>query len=81
MLAIEWEKKKINFQYIRLESLLKDIKISFQSFEWFSFNHILQELNDKVDSLSKEALQFLLGAFGYYEFMEGEEIKAMEFKL
>jgi hypothetical protein len=79
MLTIEWAKQNIKVQYIRLESLLKDIKLFFQSFEWLSFNHILHELNDKENSLSKEALQLLVGAFGYYEFMEGEEIEAMEF--
>jgi ribonuclease HI len=80
-MVIEWERKKANVHNIRLESLLQDIKLSFQSFEWLSFNHILCELNEKEDSLSKESLQLLVGAFGYYEFIEGEEIEAMEFRL
>jgi hypothetical protein len=41
----------------------------------------LRELNFKVDELSKEALSLPTGAFGYYEFMDGEETKAMEFRL
>jgi hypothetical protein len=52
-LAIEWAKQKIKVQDIRLESLLRDIKLSFRSFEWLSFSHILRELNEKAYSLSK----------------------------
>jgi hypothetical protein len=37
------------------------------------------ELNTKEDELSKEALLLPVGVFGYYEFLEGEEIEAMEF--
>jgi hypothetical protein len=46
MLPIKWPKQMMEVQDIRLESLLKDIKLSFQSFEWFSFNHIPWELKD-----------------------------------
>jgi len=80
-LVIEWAKQKIKVQDIRLESLLKDIKFPFRSFEWISFSHILQEVNEKENSLSKEALLLPVGAFGYYEFMDGEDIEAMEFRL
>jgi hypothetical protein len=31
--------------------------------------------------MSKEALLLPVGAFGYYEFMDGEDIEAMEFRL
>jgi hypothetical protein len=34
-----------------------------------------------VDELSKEAPSLLVGAFGYYKFLEREEIEAMEFHL
>jgi hypothetical protein len=46
-----------------------------------SFQHILRELNVKADELSKEALQLQRGAFGYYEYFEGTETEAMEFRL
>jgi hypothetical protein len=41
----------------------------------------MRELNTKVDELSTEALELPNGAFGYYEFMDGIETKAMEFRL
>jgi len=60
---------------------MRDIEINFKSFEWLSFHHILRELNTKADELSKEALLLPDGVFGYYEFLEGEEIEDMEFHL
>lgn len=41
-LVIEWAKQKVNVQDIRLEPLLRDIKLSYQSFEWLSFSHIFR---------------------------------------
>jgi hypothetical protein len=46
-----------------------------------SFHHILRELNAKVDEISKEALQLKRGAFGHYEYFDGTETKAMEFRV
>jgi hypothetical protein len=60
---------------------LKEIKLNFRAFEWLSFHHVLRELNSKADELSKEALELQKGAFGFYEFFEGEETEAMEFIL
>ena len=64
---------------VRLAPLFNDIKLAYQSFKWLSFSHILRKLNGKVNELSKEALSLPPGAFGLYEFIDGEEIKAMEF--
>jgi hypothetical protein len=50
-------------------------------FDWLSFQHIYRELNTVVDNISKEALQLPKGAFGYYEFTDGEESQALEFQL
>jgi hypothetical protein len=52
-LVIDWAHQKNSARDVRLTPLMRDIKLSFQSFEWLSFNHILQELNEKVDELSK----------------------------
>lgn len=60
---------------------MRDIRLSFQSFDWLSFQHILRELYVKADKLSKEALQLQRGAFGYYKYFEGTETEAMEFRL
>jgi hypothetical protein len=46
-----------------------------------SFHHILHELNVNANELSKEALSLPIGAFGFYEYIEGEEVEAMEFQL
>jgi len=46
-----------------------------------SFHHVLRELNVNVDELSKEVLQLQRGSFGYYEYFEGVETEAMEFRL
>jgi ribonuclease HI len=80
-LVIDWARQKISAQDVKLAPLLRDIKLSFQSFEWLYFSHILRELNKKVDELSKEALSLPVGAFGLYKFFEGVETKAMEFCL
>jgi hypothetical protein len=65
-LVIKWVKQKANVQDVRLAPLLRHINLSYQSFEWLSFNHTLWELNGKVDEISKEP-------FRYYEFVVGEE--------
>jgi ribonuclease HI len=80
-LVIDWEKGKLSIQNINLANITRDIRLSFQSFEWISFQHVLRELNVKADELSKEALQLQRGAFGYYEYFEGTETEAMEFRL
>jgi ribonuclease HI len=72
-LVIDWAKGKMSIQNIILVNILRDIRLSFQSFEWLSFQHILRELNVKADDLSKEALQLQRGAFRYYEYFEGTE--------
>jgi hypothetical protein len=59
--------------------LLCVLKNSLQSFEWLSYNHIFRELNEKSNSLSKEALSLPMGALGFYEFLDNEEKKYMEF--
>jgi hypothetical protein len=79
--VIDWARGINNIQNPRLASLLRDIKLTFRDFEWLSFQHILRELNSKADELSKEALQLQKGAFGFYEFFEGTETEAMEFRL
>ena len=80
-LVIDWERGKNSAQDIHLSTILRDIKATFQTFEWISFSHILQELKTKADELSKEALILPMGAFGHYEFLEGREIEAMDFCL
>jgi hypothetical protein len=74
-------RQKSSAQDIILASLLRDIKLAYQSFEWLSFSHILRELKEKVDELSKDALSLPIGSFGYYEFIEAKEVQAMEFRL
>ena len=70
-LVIDWAKGKISIQNINLANIMQDIRLSFQSFDWMSFQHILRELNVNVDEISKEALQVQRGAFGYYKYFEG----------
>jgi hypothetical protein len=65
---------------VRLEPFLRDIKSALQSFDWISFCHIYREINGKVDVLSKEALSLPVGALGFYEFIDNEETKSMEFQ-
>jgi hypothetical protein len=72
-LVIDWVHQNIITQDVRLEPLLWDIKLTFQSFEWLSFSHILHELNQKYDEISKEDLTFPIGAFGLYQFHDGVE--------
>jgi ribonuclease HI len=80
-LAIDWAQGKLEIQNVNLSNILRDIKLDFPSFEWISFHHVLRELNVKADELSKEALQLQRGAFGYYEYFDGVETEAMEFRL
>jgi hypothetical protein len=58
---------------------MREIQLAFQSFECLSFHHILRELNNKADKLSKEALQLQRGSFDFYEYFDGTKIEAMEF--
>jgi hypothetical protein len=78
-LVIDCSHQKVTATYVRLTPLLRNIKLSYQCFECLSFNHILRKINSKIDELSKEALSLPKGAFGLYEFIDGEEIEAMEF--
>ena len=80
-LLIDWAKGKTSFQNINMANILRDIRLSFQSFDLLYFQYILRELNVKVDELSKEVLQLQRGPFGYYEYFEGIEKEAMEFQL
>jgi len=64
---------------MRLGPVLQDILVSSQNFEWISFIHIRRELNEKVDELSKESMSLPVGALGFYEFIDGEDIDSMEF--
>jgi ribonuclease HI len=80
-LVNDWVRRNITAQDVRLERLLRDIKLTFQSYEWLSFSHILCELNQKVDEFFKQALTFHVGAFRLYEVYDGVQTKAMEFLL
>jgi ribonuclease HI len=77
-LVIEWAQGRVNIQNIHLSNILRDIRLTFQDFEWLSFHHIPRELNSKADELSKEALELHSGTYAYYEYKEGVEAEAME---
>jgi hypothetical protein len=70
-MEIDWARGNIFIQNPNLDSILRVIKLNFRDFEWFSFHHILCELNSKEDELSKEALQLQRGALCFYEFFDG----------
>jgi hypothetical protein len=78
--VIDWANNKFLILYVRLSSLLQEIKLVTQLFEWIYFNHLYRELNVKVDTLSKEDLSLPVGALGLYEFVDGEEVESMEFQ-
>jgi hypothetical protein len=80
-LVIDWAQGKISIQNINMYTFMRGVRLTYQSFEWLYFHHILRELKSKVDELSKEALQLQRGAFKYYEYFDGTETKAMEFHL
>jgi ribonuclease HI len=80
-LVVDWACNKVKVENMGLGYLLRDVEFQSSSFEWVSFHHILRELNSKVDNLSKEALLFLKGDFGFYEYINGEEKEGMEFQL
>jgi phage I-like protein len=48
---------------------------------WSLFTHVYQELNSKVDALSKEAMEMEVGAFISKEFFEGHMVEEMLFLL
>jgi len=73
--------QNISSQDVILAPLLRDIKFSFQYIEWLTFIHILREINEKDDDLSREAFTLPVGAFGIYELFHGVEKKSMEFCL
>lgn len=52
-LVIDWAQGKIDIQNTSLATVMREIRLTFQSFEWLSFHHILRELNLKADELSK----------------------------
>jgi ribonuclease HI len=72
-LVIDWARQKNEVQDIGLATIMRDIKLAFQYFEWLKFQHVLRELNVKESDLSKEALLIPTDAFGFYEYFDGEE--------
>lgn len=80
-LVIDWANQKATVSDVSLEPLLRDIKLPMQSFEWLSFSHIFRELDEKANSLSKEALSLPVGELGFYEFLDNVEAESMEFQL
>ena len=70
---------KNDVQAMLLNSLLQQICESIQMFECASFTHIYKELNVKAYQLSKEVLMVLNGTFVYHEYLNGNEVEAMEF--
>jgi hypothetical protein len=79
-LVIDWDGQKIEFQDIRLTPIMRDIKLTYPPFEWISFHHVLRELNEKEDALSKEAMLLPSRAFRVYEYFDGVETQVMEFR-
>jgi hypothetical protein len=79
--VIDWAQGKISIQNINLSIVMRYVGLTYQSFEWLYFHHILRELNSKANELSKEALQLQRGAFKYYEYSDGSEIEALEFHM
>jgi len=65
---------------IRLIFLLQNIRKDLNAMEWYSCNHIYQDLNFQVDPLSKEALALSSGTCRIYDSNEGEELVSMEFQ-
>jgi hypothetical protein len=61
---------------VSLGPLLQYIEISLRSYVWLSFQHIYKEPKFKANKLSKESLLLSKGAFGYYEYIDGEEKEA-----
>jgi ribonuclease HI len=80
-IVIDWAMGKASIQNQLLETIMRDIKLNFRAFENMYFLHTMCEYNTKADSLSKEALELPTGAYGYYEFDEGNKIEAMEYRL
>jgi hypothetical protein len=80
-MVIVWASEKISIQNPSMATIVRDIKLNYRAFGRLSFHHILWELNTKANELSKEALELPNGAFGYYEFMDGTGIEALEFHL
>jgi hypothetical protein len=70
---------KIEVQDLRLTTLMRDIRLASHSFELLEFHHILMELNEKEDVMSKEVLLLPSRSFGVYKYFDGLETKAMEF--
>jgi len=52
-LVIDWENGKNLVQDIRLQNIMRDIKLTCCAFEKLSFLHILQKMNSKADKHSK----------------------------
>jgi hypothetical protein len=73
--------QKYSMEGVRPSPLFQDTLIHFQCFEWPSFNQIqiYENLNMKADELLNEALCWLVKAFGFYEYLDGEEVESMDF--
>jgi hypothetical protein len=48
-------------------------------FDWLSFTHIFQELNQKENQIFKEVSKCCDGFFSIQEFIDGEEYESVEF--
>jgi ribonuclease HI len=77
-LVIKWAQGRVNIPNIHLSNILRDIRLTFQDFEWMSLHHIPRELNSKANELSKDALEIHSGTYVYYEYKEGVEAETAE---
>jgi hypothetical protein len=64
-MAINWANGKTTIQNPNLESIMKDIKLSFRAFERIIYHHILCELNSKATDLSKNPWNCQMGPLDF----------------
>jgi ribonuclease HI len=79
--VVDWINGKTHIQVARLQPVMNMIREMLGELEWYSCSHVYRELNQKVDQLSKEALEMEFGAFFYQEFQNNLPVHDMSFDL
>jgi hypothetical protein len=79
--VVDWINGMIDFQVRRLHPIMRQVREFIDNLEWFSCKHILRELNEDANWLSKEALDLDVDTFILQEFFDNQNINEMNFTL
>lgn len=79
--VIDWINGSAGCQVRRLRPLMRQVREFIENMDWFNCKHILHDLNEEADILSKEALVLDEGDFVLQEFQDDQFISEYNIRL